>query len=110
MNNQYILIKNNNLNSYLPGKYDRIDDMKLKDYEPFELAYCMIALEADTEEEAKNSEMYYVSNRWLGGLLTNFETVKKSIRRLGDIEKMEEEAIIVLTPSHKLLGSVTYAE
>ncbi len=45
------------------------------------------------EEEAKKCEMYYVQNRWLGGLLTNFDTVKKSIQRLKSIEKMNEEGI-----------------
>ncbi len=40
------------------------------------------------EEEAKKVDMFYIKNRWLGGLLTNFETVKKSISRLEEIEKM----------------------
>jgi small subunit ribosomal protein S2 len=42
-------------------------------------------------EEAKRCGMYYVSNRWLGGMLTNFATVKKSIDRLKKIEKMKED-------------------
>ncbi|HEX9021504.1 MAG TPA: 30S ribosomal protein S2 [Nitrospirota bacterium] len=42
-------------------------------------------------EEAKRCSMYYVSNRWLGGMLTNFNTVKKSIDRLKKIEKMKED-------------------
>lgn len=41
------------------------------------------------EEEAKRCGMPYVSNRWLGGMLTNFSTIKKSIHRLKKIEKME---------------------
>ncbi len=41
------------------------------------------------EEEALRCEMFYVKNRWMGGLLTNLETVKKSVRKLVDIEKME---------------------
>lgn len=41
------------------------------------------------EEEAKRCGMPYVSNRWLGGMLTNFTTIKKSIHRLKKIEKME---------------------
>lgn len=43
------------------------------------------------EKEAKRSGMYWVSERWLGGLLTNFSTVKKSITRLKDIERMKED-------------------
>lgn len=42
------------------------------------------------EEEAKKADMFYIKNRWLGGLLTNFETVKKSIARLEEIEKMSQ--------------------
>jgi len=45
------------------------------------------------EEEAKKSGMYYVKNRWLGGLLTNYKTVKGSIRRLEEIENMKENGI-----------------
>ena len=41
------------------------------------------------EKEAKRCGMYYVNNRWLGGMLTNFATIKKSIVRLKKIEKME---------------------
>ncbi len=46
------------------------------------------------EEEAKRCEMYYVKNRWMGGLLTNLETVKKSVRKLVDIEKMETNGTV----------------
>jgi small subunit ribosomal protein S2 len=42
------------------------------------------------EREAKRCGMYYVSNRWLGGLLTNWNTVKKSIARLKRLEQMME--------------------
>jgi small subunit ribosomal protein S2 len=41
-------------------------------------------------EQAQRCGMFYVTNRWLGGTLTNFDTIKKSIRRLKQIEKMEE--------------------
>lgn len=42
-------------------------------------------------EQALRCGMFYITNRWLGGTLTNFDTIKKSIRRLKKIEKMEEE-------------------
>lgn len=45
------------------------------------------------QEEAARCEMPYVKYRWMGGLLTNLETVKKSIRKLNDIEKMESSGI-----------------
>ncbi len=40
-------------------------------------------------KEAERCGMYYVNNRWLGGMLTNFTTIKKSLQRLKKIEKME---------------------
>ena len=43
------------------------------------------------EEEANRCGMFYVNNRWLGGALTNFETVRKSISRLKDIQRLKEE-------------------
>ncbi len=44
-------------------------------------------------QEAQRSGMFYVNSRWMGGLLTNFETVKKSIRKLLDIERMEKDGV-----------------
>lgn len=41
------------------------------------------------EEQAKRCSMNYVSERWLGGMLTNFSTIRKSIKRLAAIDKME---------------------
>lgn len=41
------------------------------------------------QKEAERCGMFYVNNRWLGGMLTNFTTIKKSIQRLKKIEKME---------------------
>jgi small subunit ribosomal protein S2 len=46
------------------------------------------------EEQAKRCGMPYVSNRWLGGMLTNFTTIKKSIANLKKIEKMETDGTI----------------
>lgn len=45
------------------------------------------------EDEAKKSNMFYVRNRWSGGLLTNFQTVRKSLDRLNEIEQMQENGI-----------------
>jgi small subunit ribosomal protein S2 len=42
-------------------------------------------------EEAERSGQYYVNQRWLGGLLTNFQTVQKSIKRLKDLESMQTD-------------------
>lgn len=43
------------------------------------------------KEEASKCGMFYVNQRWLGGMLTNFQTIKKSIKRLLDIERMKED-------------------
>lgn len=43
------------------------------------------------QEAAQKTEMPFVSERWLGGMLTNFETIRKSVARLEEIEKMEAE-------------------
>jgi small subunit ribosomal protein S2 len=41
-------------------------------------------------EEAERCGMYYVNVRWLGGMLTNFQTIRKRVERLRELEKMEE--------------------
>ena len=43
------------------------------------------------KDEALRCEMYYVNERWLGGMLTNFQTIQKRIGRLRELEKMEED-------------------
>ncbi|MBI4547112.1 MAG: 30S ribosomal protein S2 [Ignavibacteriae bacterium] len=45
----------------------------------------------EIEEEAKRCGQFYVSHRWLGGMLTNFSTIRKSVKRLTNIEKMETD-------------------
>lgn len=43
------------------------------------------------KEEASRCGMFYVNQRWLGGMLTNFQTIKKSIKRLEDLERMKAD-------------------
>lgn len=43
------------------------------------------------QEEAGRAESFYINQRWLGGMLTNFTTIKKSIEQLKNIEKMKED-------------------
>ena len=45
-------------------------------------------------EEAKRCNMYYISYRWWGGMLTNFATISKSIERLKELEQMQEDGIL----------------
>lgn len=46
--------------------------------------------------------MPYVNHRWLGGMMTNFDTIRQSIRKLDVIEKMEEDGSINLLTKKKL--------
>jgi len=45
-------------------------------------------------EESERCGMFFIVNRWLGGTLTNFQTIKKSIKRMKDIERMKEDGSI----------------
>ena len=56
------------------------------------------------ESEAKRCGMYYVNNRWLGGTLTNFKTIRSRIDRLNRLEKMEENGEFDLLPKKEVLG------
>lgn len=46
------------------------------------------------KEQAERAGMYYVNSRWLGGMLTNFSTIKGRIERLKELERMEAEGIL----------------
>lgn len=55
------------------------------------------------KEEATRCEMFYVNHRWLGGTLTNFQTIRKRIDRLHELEKMEEEGIFEVLPKKEVI-------
>ncbi len=55
------------------------------------------------KEEAERSGMYFVNQRWLGGTLTNFETIQKRIKRLKDIEKMQEDGTFDVLPKKEVV-------
>lgn len=55
------------------------------------------------EQEAKRSGQFYVSNRWLGGMLTNFNTIRKSIDKLKRYEQMEDDGTFDLLPKKEVL-------
>ena len=54
------------------------------------------------KEEALRCGMYYVNERWLGGMLTNFETIKTRIKRLKDLEAMIEDGTMDLLPKKEV--------
>ena len=55
------------------------------------------------EQEARRCGMYFVSQRWLGGMLTNFKTIRSRVRRLEKIEKMEESGEFELLPKKEVI-------
>ena len=55
------------------------------------------------EVEAKRANMFYVNQRWLGGTLTNFKTISKSINKLHELEKMEEDGIFDVLPKKEVI-------
>jgi small subunit ribosomal protein S2 len=54
-------------------------------------------------EQATRCGMFYVNHRWLGGMLTNFQTIKRSIDRLNKLEAMKNEEIYSLLPKKEVL-------
>ena len=54
------------------------------------------------KEEAERCGMYYVNQRWLGGMLTNFGTIKTRIARLKALEKMEEDGLFEVLPKKEV--------
>jgi small subunit ribosomal protein S2 len=54
------------------------------------------------EEESKKCGMFYVNHRWLGGTLTNYTTIRKSIGRLRELENMEENGIFDALPKKEV--------
>ena len=55
------------------------------------------------EECATRTNMYFVNERWLGGTLTNFKTIRTRIRRLDEIEKMEQDGTFNLLPKKEVI-------
>ena len=53
--------------------------------------------------EAERCGMYYVNERWLGGMLTNFKTIQSRIQRLKNIEKMEEDGTFDVLPKKEVI-------
>ncbi|MBW3660450.1 MAG: 30S ribosomal protein S2 [Gemmatimonadetes bacterium] len=54
-------------------------------------------------DEAERSEQFYVTNRWLGGTLTNFQTIKKGLARLKEIERMRADGTFELLPKKEVI-------
>ena len=55
------------------------------------------------QEEAVRSNMHFVNNRWLGGMLTNFKTIKTRIKRLETLETMEQDGTFDVLPKKEVI-------
>ncbi len=55
------------------------------------------------KEEAERCGMYYINQRWLGGTLTNFETIQKRISRLKQLEQMQEDGTFDVLPKKEVI-------
>ena len=55
-------------------------------------------------DEAIRSESYYVTERWLGGTLTNFRTIRRRVKRLEEIENMEKDGSFELLPKKEVIA------
>ena len=55
------------------------------------------------KEEAERAGMYYINQRWLGGTLTNFATIQKSVSRMKKIERMEEDGTFEVLPKKEVV-------
>lgn len=62
------------------------------------------------KDEANRSGMFYVNQRWLGGTLTNFQTIRKRINRLKDIERMEEDGTFDVLPKKETVDLIKEKE
>ena len=59
--------------------------------------------QSSVKEEAERCEMPYVNARWLGGMLTNFTTIRKRITRLAQLRKMEEDGTFDILPKKEVI-------
>ncbi|MCI8640898.1 MAG: 30S ribosomal protein S2 [Clostridia bacterium] len=55
------------------------------------------------KEAAEKSGMYYIDQRWLGGMLTNFGTIRARVQRLKDLEKMQEDGTFNILPKKEVI-------
>ena len=55
------------------------------------------------KSEAERAGQFYINQRWLGGLLTNYKTISKRIKRISEIEKMEEDGLFEVLPKKEVV-------
>ena len=62
------------------------------------------------KEEAERAGQFYVNQRWLGGTLTNFKTIRKRIKKLQDLYKMEEDGEFAKLPKKEVIKLIAERE
>ncbi|MFW6238722.1 MAG: 30S ribosomal protein S2 [Halanaerobiales bacterium] len=82
--------------------YDYVKEMAAKDKEILFVGTKRQAQET-IKQEAERCEMPYVNQRWLGGMLTNYQTIKKRIDRLEELEEMEADGIFEVLPKKEVI-------
>lgn len=55
------------------------------------------------KSEAERAGQFYVNQRWLGGILTNYKTISKRVKRISEIEKMEEDGLFEVLPKKEVV-------
>ncbi len=56
------------------------------------------------KNEAERCDMYYINYRWLGGTLTNFDTIRKRVKRLNELEEMENNEMFEILPKKEVIS------
>ena len=56
------------------------------------------------KEEAERCGMFYVNERWLGGMLTNFKTIRSRVERMKELERMEQDGTFDVLPKKEVIG------
>ena len=87
----------------LEEAYDALKEIAQKEGKVLFVGTKKQAQEA-AEECATRTNMYFVNERWLGGTLTNFKTIRSRIRRMEEIEKMEEDGTFDALPKKEVIG------
>ena len=62
-----------------------------------------VGTKKQAQEEAIRSNMHFVNNRWLGGMLTNFKTIKTRIKRLEELQQMEQDGTFDVLPKKEVI-------
>ena len=86
----------------IDGAYNFVRDIAMNDGTVLFVGTKKQAQES-IEQEAKRCEMFYVNQRWLGGLLTNFKTIQTRIAKLNQINKMEADGDFDLLPKKEVI-------